>query len=93
MAGLCHTRWRILKKYGHDGNYNWYFSLNREGKPLVEPYNIFSYTFATMAFGQLSLATGCEEYADIAKRHSILFFPKQITRKENGINSTPVHET
>ncbi len=48
----------FLKKYGHDGNYNWYFSLDRSGRPLVEPYNIFSYTFATMAFGQLSLATG-----------------------------------
>ncbi|MFA6702177.1 MAG: AGE family epimerase/isomerase [Dysgonamonadaceae bacterium] len=58
----------FLKKYGHDGNYNWYFSLDREGNPLVEPYNIFSYTFATMAFGQLSLATGNEEYADIAKK-------------------------
>ena len=46
----------FLKKYGHDGNYNWYFSLDRSGRPLVEPYNIFSYTFATMAFGQLSLA-------------------------------------
>ncbi|MFA6833907.1 MAG: AGE family epimerase/isomerase [Bacteroidaceae bacterium] len=57
----------FLKKYGHDGNYNWYFALNREGKPLVEPYNIFSYTFATMAFGQLSIATGNEEYAKIAK--------------------------
>ena len=29
---------------------------------------IFSYTFATMAFGQLSLATGNQEYADIAKK-------------------------
>ncbi len=58
----------FLKKYGHDGNYNWYFSLTREGKPLVEPYNIFSYTFATMAFGQLSIATGNKEYADIAKK-------------------------
>ena len=38
------------------------------GHPLVEPYNIFSYTFATMAFGQLSLATGNQEYADIAKK-------------------------
>ncbi len=57
----------FLKKYGHDGNYNWYFALNREGKPLVEPYNIFSYTFATMAFGQLSIATGNEKYAKIAK--------------------------
>ena len=58
----------FLKKWGHDGNYNWYFSLDREGNPLVEPYNIFSYTFATMAFGQLSLATGNEEYASIARR-------------------------
>lgn len=58
----------FLKKYGHDGKLNWYFSLTREGSPLVEPYNIFSYTFATMAFGQLSRATGNSEYADIAKR-------------------------
>ena len=58
----------FMKKYGHDGNLNWYFALTEDGKPLVEPYNIFSYTFATMAFGQLSLATGGEEYAQIAKR-------------------------
>lgn len=58
----------FLKKHGHDGNYNWYFSLTREGVPIVEPYNIFSYTFACMAFGQLSLATGNQEYAEIAKK-------------------------
>ena len=58
----------FLKKYGHDGNLNWYFSLTREGKPIIEPYNIFSYTFATMAFGQLSKATGNSEYAEIAKK-------------------------
>jgi len=57
----------FLKKFGHDGNFNWYFSLDRQGNPLVEPYNIFSYTFATMAFGQLNKATGNQEYADIAK--------------------------
>ena len=58
----------FLKKYGHDGNFNWYFSLTRDGRPLIDPYNIFSYTFATIAFGQLSLATGNDEYAEIAKR-------------------------
>ena len=58
----------FLEKYGHDGAYNWYFSLDRQGNPLVEPYNIFSYTFATIAFGQLSLATGNSHYADIAKK-------------------------
>lgn len=58
----------FLKKYGHDGNYNWYFAIDREGRPLVEPYNIFSYTFATIAYGQLSIATGSQEYADIARK-------------------------
>ncbi len=69
----------FLKKYGHDGNYNWYFSLDRTGRPLVEPYNIFSYTFATMAFGQLALATGSKEYADIAKRT----FDVVLAKKDN----------
>lgn len=58
----------FLKKYGHDGDFNWYFSTTREGKPLVEPYNIFSYTFATMAFGQLAKATGNKEYEEIARK-------------------------
>lgn len=58
----------FLKKYGHDGNLNWYFAIDREGHPLVEPYNIFSYTFAVIAFGQLSIATGNEEYAEIARK-------------------------
>jgi N-acylglucosamine 2-epimerase len=57
-----------MKKHCHDGQYNWYFSTTREGKPLIAPYNIFSYTFAAMAFGQLSKATGSEEYATIAKK-------------------------
>ena len=45
----------FLRRYGHDGDYNWYFSLTREGRPLVAPYNIFSYTFATMAFAQVAI--------------------------------------
>ena len=58
----------FLKRFGHDGDYNWYFSLTREGRPLVAPYNIFSYTFAAMAFGQLALATGNKEYEEIAQK-------------------------
>lgn len=57
----------FMRRCAHDGNLNWYFSLTREGQPLVEPYNIFSYTFATMAFGQLAIATGNDEYARIAR--------------------------
>lgn len=58
----------FLKKYGHDGNYDFYFSLDRQGRPLVQPYNIFSNTFACMAFAQLAKATGNAEYAEIARQ-------------------------
>lgn len=71
----------FLKKHGHDGNYNWYFSLTREGQPLVEPYNIFSYTFAAMGFGQLSRATGNQEYAEIAKRTFDIILAKRDNPK------------
>ena len=70
---------RFLQEHGHDGNLNWYFSLTREGKPLIEPYNIFSDCFATMAFGQLYQATGNEEHADIAKKT----FENILKRSEN----------
>lgn len=57
----------FLEKNGRDAQGNWYFSLNQQGQPLVQPYNIFSDCFATMAFGQLYVATKKEEYAAIAK--------------------------
>jgi N-acylglucosamine 2-epimerase len=79
----------FLKKYGHDGNYNWYFSLTREGKPLIEPYNIFSYTFATMAFGQLSKATGNEEYADIARKTFKIILSRMDNPKDKWNKAYP----
>jgi N-acylglucosamine 2-epimerase len=56
----------FLRQHGRDPEGNWYFALTREGTPLVQPYNIFSDCFASMAFGQLALATGDEEAAEIA---------------------------
>ncbi len=81
----------FLKKYGHDGNYNWYFSLTREGKPLIQPYNIFSDCFAAMAFGQLSKATGNEEYAQISKKTFLNILSKQENPK--GIYNKQVSGT
>ena len=69
----------FLKKYGHNGDYDFYFSLTREGKPLVEPYNIFSNTFACMAFAQLAKATGSEEYAEISRS----IFKRILERRGN----------
>ncbi|WP_346862677.1 AGE family epimerase/isomerase [uncultured Draconibacterium sp.] len=69
----------FLDKFGHDDHLNWYFSLTREGKPLVQPYNIFSDCFAAMAFGQLYKATGNQEYANKATST----FENIIARSEN----------
>jgi len=46
---------------------------------LVEPYNIFSYTFATMAYGQLAKATGNKEYEQI----TIATFEKILSKLDN----------
>lgn len=69
----------FLKKYGHDENWDFYFSVNQEGRPLVQPYNIFSNTFACMAFAQLAKATGNGEYALIARR----IFERILERRSN----------
>ena len=64
----------FLRFHGMDDAGNWYFALDRAGRPLVQPYNIFSDCFAAMAFGQLALATGDQATADLALRtyHNIL---------------------
>ena len=69
----------FLLKNGHDGNFDFYFSLNREGKPLVQPYNIFSNTFACMAFAQMAVATGEELWADAARKT----FTRILERRSN----------
>jgi len=69
----------FLEKYGRDERGNWYFSLTREGKPLIAPCNIFSDCFATLAFGQLSKATGNKRYAEI----SVSAFKNIIARSDN----------
>ena len=86
----------FLRKYGHDGNLNWYFALDREGHPLVEPYNIFSYTFAVIAFGQLSIAlktagdaARSAEYASIAKRTFDIVLSKTDNPKGKWSKASP----
>lgn len=69
----------FLEKYGRDKMGNWFFSLTREGKPLVEPYNIFSDCFAAMAFSQLARATGDQIKSEIA----VNTFNNILKRSEN----------
>ena len=70
---------QFLEKHGRDLQGDWYFSLTEEGKPLVQPYNIFSDCFACMAFGQLAQATQNDAYAQIA----IDTFNNILKRKDN----------
>jgi N-acylglucosamine 2-epimerase len=56
----------FMKKHGRDENGNWYFSVTQEGIPLVQPYNIFSDCFATMAFAALDKAQPDDEWKKIA---------------------------
>lgn len=69
----------FLEKYGRDPQGNWYFSLDRYGKPLVQPYNIFSDCFAAMGFGALYKIDGQQRYADIARET----FENILRRREN----------
>lgn len=69
----------FLKQFGRDELGNWYFSLTEDGKPLVQPYNIFSDCFATMAFASLDKALPRDEYKQIA----LDTFNNIIERKNN----------
>ena len=69
----------FLLRHGHDGNFDFYFSLTREGKPIVCPYNIFSNTFACMAFAQVAKATGDKRFAEAAEKT----FRRILERRSN----------
>ncbi|MFC4097348.1 AGE family epimerase/isomerase [Euzebyella saccharophila] len=69
----------FMKKHGRDAQGNWYFSLTKEGRPLVQAYNIFSDCFAAMAFGAYYKLDSKKEYAAIAKAT----FQNILQRQEN----------
>jgi N-acylglucosamine 2-epimerase len=56
----------FLAEHGRDAQGNWYFSIDRAGQPLTQPYNIFSDCFAAMAFSQYALADGESWAKDVA---------------------------
>jgi N-acylglucosamine 2-epimerase len=57
----------FMKAHGRDPNGDWYFALDRAGRPLVEAYNIFSDCFAAAGFAEYFRATGDEEARGIAR--------------------------
>lgn len=69
----------FMKKYGRDAEGNWFFSLTRDGHPLIQPYNIFSDCFAAMAFSELYKATKEDEFRQIA----VTTFNNIVKRQSN----------
>ncbi len=69
----------FLQKHGMDQDGNWYFSLDRQGSPLIQPYNIFSDCFATLAFGEYALASEDENCKDMA----LQTYQNILKRKDN----------
>lgn len=69
----------FLLQHGRDAEGNWYFSLDRSGRPLVQPYNIFSDCFASMGLAGLYKATKNDEYAEVARKT----FNNILARRDN----------
>lgn len=70
---------RFMQQHGRDEQGNWYFSVTADGKPLVQPYNIFSDCFATMAFAALDKISPSDEWKKIA----VDTFENIIRRRHN----------
>ena len=58
----------FLRAHGMDDGGNWYFALDRAGRPLVQPCNIFADCFAAMAFSQYALAAGDDTARELARQ-------------------------
>lgn len=69
----------FLRNHGFDDDGNWYFSLTRDGRPLVQPYSIFSDCFACQGFAQYALAAGDDSAADLA----VKTYRNILARKDN----------
>lgn len=83
----------FIIKHGMDKDGNFYFSTTREGKPLVQPYNIFSDCFAAMAFSQYAIASGDEEIKQLAKQTYLNILKKKDNPKgvyEKSTNARPL---
>ena len=73
----------FLAQHGRDDQGNWYFSLDRTGQPLVQPYNIFSDCFAAMAFSQYALALAAGEEQTQAKAIALQAYHNVLRRQNN----------
>jgi N-acylglucosamine 2-epimerase len=76
---IAHFGADFLKRYGRADDGSWYFSLTREGRPLIQPFSIFSDCFAALAYQEYGEATNSEA----AKLISYRTFQGILKRMDN----------
>jgi N-acylglucosamine 2-epimerase len=73
----------FLARHGRNRSGDWYFSLTREGRPLVQPYNLFSDCFAAIAFGQYCRAVeGDSDARAVARDVATRTYRNILARRE-----------
>lgn len=88
---LARSGAKFLRAHGQAAGGDWYFALDRQGRPLVEPYNIFSDYFITAGLGEYYRASGeewakdlaCATFTRIRERKER---PKGVWTKQIGMN-------
>ncbi len=80
---------QFLERHGRDADGNWYFSVTRQGAPLVQPYNIFSDCFAAMAFSQFAQAANDDNARQVAERTYRNILGRQATPKGRYTKAVP----
>lgn len=73
----------FLAAHGRDSAGNWYFSLDRAGEPLTQPYSIFSDCFAAMAFSQYALALPPGDARSQAQQIALQAYENVLRRQAN----------
>jgi len=69
----------FIQRHGADSSGAYYFGLTREGKPLIQPYSIFSDCFCAMGFGALAAIQPGMGYEELSRK----IFMAILERKDN----------
>ena len=79
----------FLSKYGRDETGAFYYALDQQGCPLMQPFSIFSDCFAAMAFSEYSHASGNSEARQIAAESYEQFIDRQDNPKGRYSKGVP----
>lgn len=83
---------RFLREHGRDESGNFYFSFDRQGRPLTHAFNIYSDCFAALAFSEYAKASEDEEAMEIGLQAYKQFLSRQDNPKGQFTKATGVRK-